>query len=77
VDISLRLAAPVFLPQHGDEHSAEHSVLLAVDQKLGECAALRVAPELSDPVGSFEVGEHQDVEELGAGSRPEGVQALK
>ena len=35
--------------------------------------ALRVAPELADPVGSLEVGEHQDVEQLGAGSRPEGV----
>jgi hypothetical protein len=39
-------------------------------------AALRVAPELSDPVGSLQVGEHQDVEQLGAGSRTEGVEAL-
>jgi len=36
----------------------------------------RVAPELGDPVGSLEVGEHQDVEQLGAGSRAEGVQAF-
>jgi len=39
-------------------------------------SVLRVAPELSDPVGAVEVGEHEDVEELGAGSRAEGVQAL-
>jgi hypothetical protein len=35
----------------------------------------RVAPELSDPVGALEVGEHQDVEELGAWSGAEGVEA--
>ena len=35
-----------------------------------------VAPELADPVGSLEVGEHQDVEKLVAGSGAEGVQAL-
>ena len=29
-------------------------------------AALWVAPELADPVGPLEVGEHQDVEQLGA-----------
>jgi hypothetical protein len=33
-----------------------------------------VAPELADPVGSLEVGEHEDVEEFAA-SRPEGVEA--
>jgi len=36
-----------------------------------------VAPELSDPVGSLEVGEHEDVEQLGARSRPEGLKALR
>ena len=45
----------------------------AVDQELGEGATLRIAPELADPVGSLEVGEHQDVEQLGAGSWAEGV----
>jgi len=50
--------------------------LLAIDQELGEGAALRVAPELSDPVGPLEVGQHQNVEQFGAGSRPEGIQAL-
>ena len=46
------------------------SGLLAVDQQLGKGAAFWVAPELSDPVGSLEVREHrehQDVEQLGAG----------
>ncbi len=33
-------------------------------------AALWVAPELADPVGSLEVGEHQHVEQLGAGGGP-------
>jgi hypothetical protein len=42
------------LPQHLDEHRPQRSILLAVDQKLGEGATLRVAPELSDPVGSLE-----------------------
>jgi hypothetical protein len=41
---------------------------------LGECAALRVAPELADPLGPLEVGEHQDVEQLGAGSGAERVE---
>ena len=50
-------------------------VLLAVDEELGEGPTLRVAPELSDPVGSLEVGEHQDVEKLGEGSWAEGVEA--
>ena len=27
-------------------------------------------------VGPLEVGQHQDVEEFGAGGRPEGIQAL-
>jgi hypothetical protein len=46
----------------------ERPILLAVDEQLlGEGAALRVAPELADPVGSLEVGEHEDVEQLGAG----------
>jgi len=52
----------LLLPQHPDEHSAERPILLAVDQELGEGATLRVAPELSDPVGSLEVGQHEDVE---------------
>ena len=30
----------------------------------------------SSPVGAIEVGEHEDVEQLGAGSRTQGVEAL-
>jgi hypothetical protein len=63
-------------PAHPDQHRSECPVLLAVDQQLGEGAALRVAPELSYPVGPLEVRQHQDVEQLGAGSRSEGVEAL-
>jgi hypothetical protein len=61
-----RSSAPI-LPQHSDQHRPERPILLAVDQQLGEGAALRVAPELADPVGSLEVREHEDVEKLGAG----------
>jgi hypothetical protein len=35
-----------------------------------------VTPELADPLGAIEVGEHEDVEQFGACSRREGVQAL-
>ena len=56
--------------------ASESPVLLAVDQEFGEGPRLRVPPELADPVGSIEVGEREDVEQLGAGSRPERVQAL-
>ena len=48
----------------------------AVDQEFGEGAALGVSVELADPTGAVEVGEQEDVEQLGAGSRREGVQAL-
>jgi hypothetical protein len=67
--------APGF-SQHPDHHRPERPVLLAVDQELAEGPRLRVAPELSDAVGALEVGQHQDVEEFGAGSGTEGVQAL-
>jgi hypothetical protein len=72
----LRLASSVGLPQHPDQHRPQGPVLLAVDQQLGEGAALRVAPELADAVRSLEVGEHQDVEQFSAGSGAEGVQSL-
>jgi hypothetical protein len=64
------------LPQHANQHRPERPVLLAVDQELCEGAALWLAPELSDPVGPVEVRKHEDVEQLSAGSRPEGVQLL-
>jgi hypothetical protein len=58
------------------KHRPQCPILLAVDQELGEGAALRVAPELADPVGSLEVREHEDVEQLGTGSGAEGVETL-
>jgi hypothetical protein len=69
-------ALPVALSQHADKHRPERPVLLVVDQELSEGAALRTAPELADQVGSLEVGEHEDMEQLGAGSRAERVQAF-
>ena len=71
-----RVALAPAVSQHPDEHRPQRPVLLAVDQQLVEGAALWVAPELSDPVGPLEVGQHQDVEQFGAGSRSEGVQAF-
>jgi len=64
------------LAQHPHERRPERPILLAVDQQFGEGATLRAAPELSDPVGSLEVGKHQDVEQFGAGSRAEGVKTI-
>jgi len=34
------------------------------------------SPRIAEPLGALAVGQHQDVEEFGAGSRTEGVQAL-
>jgi hypothetical protein len=51
------LATPLGFPQHADQHGSECPVLLAVDQEFGETAALRVAPELADPIGPLEVWE--------------------
>ena len=62
--------------QHPDQYRPERPIYLAVDQQFGEGAALGVAPELADPLGSLEIGKHQDVEQLGAGSGTERVQAL-
>jgi hypothetical protein len=66
----------VVLPQHADQHGPQRPVLLAIDQQLGEGACRRVPPELADAVGTLEVGEHEDVEQLRAGSGAERVQAL-
>jgi hypothetical protein len=73
---SMRGQRPAQPPAASHQHRAKRLVLLAVDQELGERAALGVAPELSDPVGSLEVRQHEDVEQLGPGNRPERVQAL-
>jgi len=67
------LAAFVVGSQHPNEDRPERPILLAVDQELGEGAALRVTPELADPVGPLEVREHEDVEQLGAWSRTESL----
>jgi hypothetical protein len=67
---------PVRLPQHADEHRPKDSVLLAVDQELGEGPCLGVPSAAPDRVGAVEVGQHEDVEQLGAGSWAEGVEAL-
>jgi hypothetical protein len=48
-------------------------------QSISSSAKVRVFgfPQNSpDPAGPVEVGEHQDVKQFGAGSRPEGFQAL-
>ena len=53
------------------EANMKRPILLAVDQPRGEGATLRVAPELPDPVGPLEVGEHEDVGSSSArGARP-------
>jgi hypothetical protein len=63
------------LPQHPDEHRTGRPVLLAVDRELGEGPRLGVPPVGADCIGPVEVGEHEDMEQFGAGSRPtEGVE---
>ena len=66
----------VGLPQHADQHRPEDSILLAVDQQLGERPRLRVPVELADPVSALEVGEREDAEQLSARSWAEGVEAF-
>jgi hypothetical protein len=73
----VRRGSAIAFSQHSDEHRPQRPVLLAVDQQLGEGAALRVAPELADPVGPLEVREHQDVEKFGAGGRTEALCRLE
>jgi hypothetical protein len=58
--------SPLVLPATSRSARPERPVFLAVDQQLGEGAAFRVAPELSDPVGPLEVRQHQDVEKSSA-----------
>jgi hypothetical protein len=70
------LPRSAYFAEHPDQHRPERPILLAVDKELGEGAALGVASELAYPIGAIEVREHQDVEQLGAGSWTERVQAL-
>jgi hypothetical protein len=65
----LRLA--LRLTQRLDEHRPEDAIL-AVDQQLGEGAGSWGSPVGADRIRSVEVGEREDMEQLGAGSRPEG-----
>jgi hypothetical protein len=46
----------VELSEHPDQHRSERPILFAVDQKFGEGAALRVAPERADRVGPVKSG---------------------
>ena len=48
---------PLHLIKHPHEYRSERPVLLAVDQQLGEGAALRVGLELANPFGAVEVRE--------------------
>jgi hypothetical protein len=66
----------VSLTEHPDQHGTQYPVLLAVDQQLGEGAALWVTPEFPDPVSPVEVRQHEDVEQLGAGSWSERIEAF-
>jgi hypothetical protein len=47
-------------------------------QSISRSATVRVFgfPQSAVRVGAIEVGEHEDVEQLGAGSRREGLEAL-
>ena len=67
---------PLHLRKQHEQDRPRPLVLLPVDQQLAKGPGLRVDPEGADRVGPIEVGEAEDVEELGPGSRPEGVQAL-
>ena len=59
-----------------EDNRPRRRVLLQVDQQLVEGPRLRVTPEGADRVGSLAVGEHQDVEQLGAWRGAERVEAL-
>jgi hypothetical protein len=60
----------VRLAQHADQHRPEDPVFFAIDQELGEGAALWVAPELSDPIGTLEVGSIRTWSSSARGARP-------
>jgi hypothetical protein len=72
----LILGSPIRFSQHPDQYRPQGPILLAVDQEFGEGPRLGIPPELADPVGPVEVREDQDVEEFGASSGTEGIQAF-
>jgi hypothetical protein len=57
----------VGLAQYPDQHGPKRPVLLAVDQQLRESAGSGVPLVAAEPLGAVEVGEHEDVEQFGAG----------
>jgi hypothetical protein len=71
------LGAAVDLPQHVDPaRPGASDPPRSRSAARRKRAALWVAPELPDPVGSLEVGKREDVEEFGAASGAEGVETL-
>jgi len=67
---------PLHLRQEPEHDRPRCRFLLQVDQQLAEAPGLGVPPELADPVGAVEVREAENVEQLGAGSRAEGIEAF-
>jgi hypothetical protein len=63
-----RCLPPLHLPQQPEDDRPCRSVLLQVDQQLPELSGLRVAPELTDPLGAVQVQEAPEEEEFGATS---------
>jgi hypothetical protein len=64
------------LPQYPDEHRLERPVHLAVDQELGEGAALGVAQNSPIRSARSKSGSMRTWSSSARGSRPERVQAL-
>jgi hypothetical protein len=58
------------LTQRPDERRPEDAILLAVDRQLGEGVGSWGSPVGADRIRSVEVGEREDVEQLGAGAGP-------
>ena len=73
---SCGLRTPVGFAQHPDEHRSQYPILLAVDQELGEGAALRVPQKSPIRSARSKSGSMRTVEEFSAGSGTERVQAL-
>ena len=76
--LNARSASRSALPQHPNQHRARRLVLLAVDQELGERAALSGEPQNS-PIRSArsKSGSMRTWSSPARGSRPERVQALR
>ncbi len=70
------LRRPIGLLQHPDKHRPERPVFLAVDQQLGEGAALRVAPEPPIRSARLKSGSMSTWSNSARGGGANGVQAL-